>query len=242
MDRRGQHSIRPRCRRKPKIDPSAQHLATHLKRLKKLRGEGAADVPRVDEVKRWQSRRLERTYADLAAQPRYRAATAFFLEEVYGEKDFSARDEEMLRVVPVMSRILPASAVQTAALAVELEALTEDLDRRGGRKLAPGAIDEAGYAARLQRASAPREERGHQVELVRELGERLDVLVRKPFVGQALKLMGKPARLAGLGDLQDFLERGFAAFRELRGARDFLDAFRDLREPAAPRERIYSRP
>jgi hypothetical protein len=177
-------------------------------------------------VKRWQSKRLEETYADLARQPRYRAATAFFLDEVYGEKDFSARDDEMLRVVPVMARILPASAVETAALAVELEALTEDLDRRVARHVAAGSIDEAGYAAAC-RASAPRQEREHQVELVRALGERLDVLVRRPFVGHALKVMGKPARLAGLGDLQEFLERGFAAFRDLRGADEFLDAFEE---------------
>lgn len=130
----------------------------------------------------------------------------------------------MLRVVPVMARILPASAVETAALAIELEALTEDLDRRLARLLGPGPIDEEAYAAAC-RAASTRDEREHQVELVRALGERLEVLVRKPFVGQALKIMGKPARLAGLGDLQDFLERGFAAFRELHGAGDFLDAF-----------------
>jgi len=57
------------------------------------------------------------------------------------------------------------------------------------------------------------------------VGDRLDTLVRKPLVGHALKVMGKPARLAGLSGLQDFLERGYQAFRHMDGARDFLAAF-----------------
>ncbi|HST02243.1 MAG TPA: hypothetical protein VLJ84_11350, partial [Usitatibacter sp.] len=181
----------------PPIDAAAQDLATHLKRLKGLRGPGIDPPARLADVKRWQARRLARTYADLAAQRRYRDATAFFLDEVYGEKDFSGRDQEMLRIVPVMSRILPASAVQTAGLAVELEALTEDLDQRVARELDAGEVDEASYA-RACRAASQRRERDRQVELVRAVGERLDALVQKPLVGRTLKLMGKPARLAGL--------------------------------------------
>ncbi len=35
-------------------------------------------------------------------------------------------------------------------------------------------------------------------------------------------MMRKPAVLAGLGDLQNFLERGYGAFRAMKGAEDFL--------------------
>ena len=35
-------------------------------------------------------------------------------------------------------------------------------------------------------------------------------------------MMRQPARLAGLSALQDFLERGFAAFRRMGGAATFL--------------------
>jgi hypothetical protein len=206
------------------IDAAAHDLATHLKRLKALRGPGIDPPARLADVKRWQARRLARTYADLAAQRRYREATAFFLDEVYGEKDFSGRDQEMLRIVPVMSRILPASAVQTAGLAVELEALTEDLDRRVARELDAGEVDEASYA-KACRAASPRRERDRQVALVRAVGERLDALVQKPLVGRTLKLMGGPARLAGLSGLQDFLERGYEAFSGMRGAGEFLATF-----------------
>ena len=36
-------------------------------------------------------------------------------------------------------------------------------------------------------------------------------------------MMRKPAHMAGLGGLQDFLERGFAAFAQMRGAGVFIE-------------------
>jgi hypothetical protein len=204
----------------------AEALARHLDLLKILRGE-AKDTPgRLPVVKRWQAGRLADTYADLAESPRYKAATSFFLEDLYGPKDFSSRDDAMMKILPVMSRVLPASAVETAALAIELEALSEDLDHRLARALPPGTINAASYA-QAYRASGTRAQRERQIELVDAVGRRLDALVARPFVSGTLKLMRQPARLAGLSDLQDFLERGFEAFRRMRGAGEFLDLVRE---------------
>ena len=37
------------------------------------------------------------------------------------------------------------------------------------------------------------------------------------FIGAALRMMRGPASAAGLGELQGFLERGYAAFDAMRG-------------------------
>jgi hypothetical protein len=202
----------------------AQAMRQHLERLKALRGReaSAASRSRVAAVKRWQTERLMRTYADLESEPRYRAATAFFVQDLYGPKDFSARDAALLRIVPVMTRILPAKAVETAALSVEVEALSEELDNRLAEALPDEApIDEARYADAYRRSATP-EERRRQIQLIVDVGHRLDGLVRWPFVYRTLKLMRSPAKLAGLSDLQDFLERGFNAFDAMGGADEFL--------------------
>src|SRR5436190_6762350 len=102
-------------------------MKDHLERLRALRGPGAVVPERLQELKAFQSARLTASYADVASQPRYRAATAFFLGDLYGPKDFSRRDASMLRILPAMTRMLPAGAVQTAAFAVELEAISEEL-------------------------------------------------------------------------------------------------------------------
>jgi hypothetical protein len=48
-------------------------------------------------------------------------------------------------------------------------------------------------------------------------------------VGTTLRLARKPAEWAGWADLQDFLERGFAAFKQMERAEAFLRTI-ELRE------------
>lgn len=200
-----------------------ESLRQHLERLRDLRGRESHGhtPPRLAEVKAWQSSRLARTYADLTSDARYAKATAFFLNDLYGAKDFSGRDEAMLRIYPVMVRTLPDAAVETAALAIEVDALSEELDRRLAAAIEAGPIGEESYARAFRQAGTPRE-RARQVELIDEVGRRLDALVVKPFLFATLKLMRRPARLAGLQDLQAFLEHGFEAFRDMGGADEFL--------------------
>ena len=64
--------------------------------------------------------------------------------------------------------------------------------------------------------------RQRQIRLIVDIGTALDTYVGKPLIRTALAMMRRPARLAGMSGLQDFLERGFAAFRAMRGATEFL--------------------
>jgi len=207
----------------PTTTTAPESLRGHLQRLHEMRGRESHGhtPPRLVEVKAWQAARLARTYADLDADPRYATATEFFLDDLYGAKDFSGRDEAMLRIYPVMVRTLPEAAVETAALAIEVDALSEDLDRRVAAVLEDGPITDASYG-RAYRKAGTRAERTRQIELIDEVGRRLDALVARPWIFATLKLMRGPARLAGLQDLQTFLERGFAAFRHMDGADHFL--------------------
>ena len=143
-------------------------------------------------MKAWQAGRLARTYADLSANPRYAKATDFFLGDLYGAKDFSGRDDAMLRIYPIMVRTLPRGAVETAALAIEVDALSEELDRRVAVVIEAGAITQDSYA-RAYRQAGTRAERARQIELIDEVGRRLDVLVVKPLVYTTLKLMRRRA-------------------------------------------------
>jgi hypothetical protein len=124
--------------------------------------------------------------------------------------------------------MLPAAALETIGLAVELDALSEALDQRVAaalRRRQPGAhaleLSEAAYAA-AYRAAGSIAERERQIWLVGQIGAALDKLARKPLIAGALRVMEAPARAAGLGALHDFLARGFAAFRGMRGADEFL--------------------
>jgi hypothetical protein len=172
-------------------------------------------------VKHWQSARLRRTYPDLFSQPRYRVAGEFFLNEIYGAKDFSQRDREALRVVPKLSRMLPDRAVETLLLAVELDEVSEQLDARvAGCVVSP--VTDASYAAAYRTAGTLAERRA-QIDHVERIGRALEKLARLPLLSGMLHLMRAPAEAAGLAHLHFFLQRGFDAFKAMGPAGEFLD-------------------
>lgn len=204
-----------------------QRLYEAARQVAVLRASIASDAPArawMRAVKTWQAHRLARTHADLLAEPRHARAARFFLDDLYGVKDFSQRDAELARIVPMMVRLLPDAALATVADAVEMDALSERLDLALARDLRQPdavAIDESAYADAYRRAGS-RAEREHQLELIVAIGHSLDRLVRHPMLGRLLKAMAGPARLAGLSQMHDFLARGFDAFRSIGGASEFL--------------------
>jgi hypothetical protein len=204
--------------------PLKDRLAAALTRVINLRREIVEDgalVARWQAVKRYQADRLRETYADLLDSPRYRAAAEFFLDELYGEKDFEQRDREALRVAPKMARLLPERAVETMTLAVELDELSEILDARLAGCIDALPIDAAVYE-RAYRAAGTRAEREQQIEMVVRIGRSLDKLARMPLLSGMLHMMRGPAQAAGLEHLHHFLVRGFDAFRAMQGASEFL--------------------
>jgi hypothetical protein len=205
-------------------------LRRHLTAAKALRAAANAD-PRMSadrlRLRGWQADRLAATYRDLLDSERYRAAARFFLTDLYGPKDFSERDHEVERILPTMSATLPASGIRTIALAIEVDALSEELDAAMVAELrrarAMAKITEKAYAEAYRRCGR-REQRELQLRLIGEIGEALAALVRKPLVHAALRLMRGPAKLAGLAELHAFLEDGYDAFHGMGDPTEFLSA------------------
>ncbi|HQZ31253.1 MAG TPA: hypothetical protein PLG89_05260 [Arenimonas sp.] len=185
-------------------------------------------LPTLPLLRAWQTRRLADGFKDFLANPRMRPAAEFFLTDLYGDKDFSARDRDVARIMPIMSRLLPESLIVAATDAIELAVLSHAFDLRMARALAgrpepmaPITLKDYGQAYR--ETGSPRLRR-HQIELVLGVGWTLDASVRKHGVFKLLRASRLPARAAGLSELQGFLERGFAAFEALGGAGEFLEA------------------
>ena len=215
--------------------PASAALERQLERVARLNAERRADPNLASALARlsdWQASRLGATYADLAAQPRYADAIAFFKTDLYGSADFTRRDADLARAAPVMTRMLPDHVIETVAKAMELNALSQDLDRTLLTHLprAAGTFTVAEYC-RAYRTMDNRSARELQIQLIGEFGAAIDVYVRKPVLRTALMMMRHPARAAGLAVLQEFLERGFTAFRKMRGATEFLATI-DRRERA----------
>lgn len=213
--------------------PAGQRFIKHLERARELRHEviSAVDLaPQQVTLARWQSERLAATYADLAAQRRYLMAIEFFLSDLYGTRDFAQRDADLVRIYPIMTRVLSENAMESIASAVELHALTQELDSEVLQILRadnidigkhPEALDQELYARAYRKCDNYRQ-RVRQIELIEETGQLLDEVVQHPFIFISARLVRAPAHAAGLGELQGFIERGLHAFRKMRGATHFL--------------------
>ena len=201
-------------------------------------------------VKQFQSRRLSLTHADLLVHPRYGDAAKFFLFDLYGTKDFSQRDAELARVIPALQRFLPSAALAVIADAVQLDAISEELDYLLGMQLSMQlstqlsthlsthlstqlsgdhvlgqALSWSNYRAAynaVNSVQSARVLRDTQMQLVMSIGSTLNTLVRKPLLGGLLKSMGPVALAAGVGTMHDFLSRGFTAYKAMREAQPFL--------------------
>jgi hypothetical protein len=176
---------------------------------------------RVLALKRYQQGRFAKTYADLLVSPRYGQASRFFLEELYGPRDFSQRDAQFARVVPAIVRLFSSDIVDTVRTLAELHALSETLDSETASHLPQVDIEAAAYIAAWQ-ATGRAPDRERQIALTLAVGQSLDGLTRNPLVRHSLRMMRAPARAAGLGELQNFLENGFDAFKAMRGAQEYL--------------------
>ena len=209
----------------------AQELA-HLARLQAERDANPILAGALQRVASWQGLRLHMTYFDLATQARYADAVLFFQTDLYGSGEFSRRDADLARIVPTMVRMLPERVLAIVARAVELHALTQGLDRSLLSRLprADGQFSVAEYC-KAYRRMGKRGERERQIRLIGEIGTGIAEFVRKPLLHAGLRMMRQPARLSGLATLHDFLERGFAAFRKMGDATEFLSTI-DSRERA----------
>jgi hypothetical protein len=207
------------------VNVQVQAILDLLRQVDEQRALRAADAglaERVRQVKHYQHQRFQHSYADLLDQPRYAQATRFFLEELYGPADFTRRDTQFKRVVPALVRLFPREVVLTVQTLGELHALSETLDTAMGRVVPEVPIDLAAYAAAWQRVGRAAD-REAQIALMRRVADALDAYTRNPLLRHSLRLMRTPARMAGLAELQTFLEAGFDTFGAMRGAKDFLD-------------------
>lgn len=196
-----------------------------------------ADPPlaeRVREVKRFQHKRFEHTYGDLLAQPRYAPSARFFLEELYGPGDFTARDEQFARVVPAMVRMFSHDIVSTVANLGELHALSEVLDTAMARALARPDLDADRYGL-AWRAVGRTADRERQIVLMLAVGSDLGRYTARSLLRHSLRLMRVPAAAAGLGAMQRFLETGFDTFRQMHDANFFLQTIAERERSLAAR-------
>jgi hypothetical protein len=200
-------------------------ITVSIRRLAEFQQKAAEPGPlreRLMRLRQFQSARLEAAYRDLAGDPGCAAAVRFFLTDLYGPLDYEARDREFQRASRLLGRMLPFGVLESLVLALELQALTLDLDVRVAQSIAGEASLSTAEYTRAYRTCGDRPARERQIELIAAIGRSLGRVVGQPGVELLLRMAHLPATLAGFATLQSFIERGFDAFQRLGDADAFM--------------------
>lgn len=198
----------------------AQPAQRIIESVARHRAEIERDAERCERLRalqRFQVERLRWTYADCASQPRYRAALEFFVDDLYGPHDRSARDRNLSKVLDQWVRLLPERALHALTRALELELLTQALDLAMVDALQGEQPHFKTYPAAYRRADRY-DDRRRQIDLILAAGRDLAALIDIPALGTALRVASVPARLLDVMDLHQFLQRGYRAFKQMNGA------------------------
>ncbi len=223
----------------PSLLPSIAASLSSVNGLRVLAHRNAHLHTVVLAVKRVQCHRFQHTYADVLLHKDWQNAANFFLKELYSDQDFSQRDNEFASIATTLQRVFPPAVLQVATVLLHLHALSEQLDYALAASLlaqSPAVQDDAAVQrdyVRAWRDTGQAAARAAQIALVVQLGQDLSRLVRITGLRTMLRLMRRPAAVAGLAHLQSFLELGFDTFSSMQrskaGSAEFLKLV-ELRE------------
>lgn len=174
------------------------------------------------DLQTWQTTRLLVSHDDLWQTKRFKPAMQFFIDELYGPKDFSQRDAELAKVVPKMSKVLPEKGLISLEAALRLNTLSLQLDLELLKKLGNDTLNSHSYFL-AYRACDNKKQREEQIKLLEDLGLDLAQVVKITGISTILMLSRKPAQIAGVSSLHEFLENGFKAFKKLGKVEDFIN-------------------
>jgi hypothetical protein len=183
--------------------------------------EKAELMTTIRTVQTWQCKRLLASHQHMYQQKRFKPAVEFFINELYGPTDFSQRDQDIARVVPKMSTFLPQKALQSLASALYLNTLSFELDFDLAKQLLNTEINRDSYA-KAYVSCDNLANRQQQIDYIRTLGNDLADVVKMKGISSLLFISRKPAKMAGVLALHEFLEKGFKSFKNLGKVEDFI--------------------
>jgi hypothetical protein len=200
-----------------------QQIIRHLHGINTMQkiAEEAELMTTIKAVQSWQCKRLLVSHQHMYQQKRFKPAVEFFINELFGPNDFSQRDKDIARIIPKMSTFLPQKALQSLACALHLNTLSFELDFELAKRLVDTTINRDTYAKAYISCNnfASRQQ---QIDYIRNLGNDLADVVKIKGISSLLFISRKPAKMAGVLALHEFLEKGFKSFKNMGNVEDFI--------------------
>ena len=178
------------------------------------------------ELQRFQSERLNRTYADLMVDPRYAGLGDFFFNRLYAPKDFTFRDTSIKSLQHLLEGRIYRPMTAAMLKVIELHELTDNLDDRMVEKMVATGIGPKLtmdlYQA-VYRQLNNYDQRVYQISLIVDVTRIFHGLSRKWVVAISLKTVTVAAHLLKSAKIIDFINEGYLAFRKVKRIDHFVD-------------------
>ncbi|MEA3231552.1 MAG: hypothetical protein U9Q05_07360 [Thermodesulfobacteriota bacterium] len=178
------------------------------------------------ELQRFQSERLNRTYADLMVDPRYAGLGDFFFNRLYAPKDFTFRDTSIKNLQHLLEGRIYRPMTAAMLKVIELHELTDNLDDRMVEKMVATGIGPKLtmdlYQA-VYRQLNNYDQRVYQISLIVDVTRIFHGLSRKWVVAISLKTVTVAAHLLKSAKIIDFINEGYLAFRKVKRIDHFVD-------------------
>ncbi|MCG8437913.1 MAG: hypothetical protein MI751_07500 [Pseudomonadales bacterium] len=196
---------------------AGEQLQHYLERFFALRqhGDDALFLARLRRLQEWQGERLKHTHAHLLDDPVTAEGIQFLLDDVYGGRELLPVAREIRRALPKAMKLLPEKVMATSAAALEAAILTQELDEAVTQTLGEALdqpLTEVTYLKGF-RQDHHHNDRLRQVQLVAELGHRLDRYIRSRMLHATFRMVRKPVHAAGFSNLYDFMDRSFRVMK-----------------------------
>lgn len=206
---------------------AGEQLQHYLDRFFSLRqhGDDTVFLARLRRLQEWQGERLKHTHSHLLNDPVTAEGIRFLLEEVYGGRELLPVAREIRRALPKAMKLLPDKVMVTSAAALEAAILTQELDEAVAELLGKELdqpITEMIYLKGF-RQDHHRADRQRQLQLVAELGHRLDRYIRSRMLLTTFRMVRKPAHAAGFSNLYDFMDRSFRVMKPVPSVGQLLE-------------------
>jgi hypothetical protein len=176
-------------------------------------------------LQHFQSNRLRRDHADLASELQYRAIAEFFFCEMYGPRDYAARDDQARRLRQFV-HVVPGLSIRDVEPALQLLDLSNRLDEAVIYQLIGQGValdfTEQHYEQAYRRANNYAD-RVIQLDLVRTALYNVFRMSENPLIRIALERTDQLARVVGMAEIHHFLKHGYASIQSVRDIYRFVE-------------------
>ena len=172
----------------------------------------------------FQSRRINRTYKDIEADPEFAKIGNFFFKKLYASEDFSFRDTSMKKLHKALDGKIYKNMLTAVTKVIELHDISDEQDDLMVKKMIETGVDEGMTTEQYQKIYVSLDnydQRIYQINLSAEVTRIFHGLSKKWIVAVSLKTVKTTASLFGIKEIIDFIYDGYVSFKTI----DNIDFF-----------------